>query len=168
MLTTRFLSTTSVVFLSCALIFAESTRPVALSDTELVSKLQVYLEAESTRGSFSGAVIIAKDGQPIFEKAYGFASKEYKTLNNVSTKFDLGSICKVFTRIAIGQLVAQGKISIDEKIGTYLPDYPNQDAAANVTVWQLVNMQSGIGDFFGPEFEHTAKDRFRAISTYRS
>jgi CubicO group peptidase (beta-lactamase class C family) len=112
-------------------------------------------------------VLLAKDGKPIFEKAYGMASKSYGAANRTDTKFNLGSIDKVFTKVAIGQLIQQGKIaSIDDKLIKYLPDYANKEAAEKITLRQIVNMQSGIGDFFGPTFEKTAKDQFRTISDY--
>ena len=116
---------------------------------------------------FSGAVLLAKDGKPIFEKAYGMASKSYDAANRTDTKFNLGSIDKVFTKVAIGQLIQQGKIaSIDDKLIKYLPDYPNKEAAEKITLRQIVNMQSGIGDFFGPTFEKSGKDQFRTISDF--
>ena len=107
-----------------------------------------------------------KDDKPIFEKAYGLANKETNTPNKTDTKFNLGSINKIFTRIAIGQLVQQGKISFDDKLGKYLPDYPNKDAAEKVTIRHLVTMKSGIGDFFGDKFTAMPKDKLRKNSDF--
>ena len=107
-----------------------------------------------------------KDDKPIFSKAYGLASKENKTPNNPDTKFNLGSINKIFTRIAIGQLVQQGKISFDDKLGKYLPDYPNRDAAEKVTIRHLITMKSGIGDFFGEKFVRCRRINCRKNSDF--
>ncbi|HNS06306.1 MAG TPA: serine hydrolase domain-containing protein, partial [Candidatus Saccharicenans sp.] len=115
---------------------------------------------------FSGVVLVAKDFQPIFFKPYGLASKEFEVLNQPDTRFNLGSINKIFTKIAIAQLVAKGQLSLDDKLGKLLPDYPNPEAKEKVTVRQLVNMTSGIGDFFGPEFRNTAKDVIRHNRDY--
>lgn len=117
-------------------------------------------------GRFSGVVLVAKDFQPIFFKPYGLASKEFEVLNQPDTRFNLGSINKIFTKIAIAQLVAKGQLSLDDKLGKLLPDYPNPEAKEKVTVRQLVNMTSGIGDFFGPEFRNTAKDVIRHNRDY--
>ena len=118
------------------------------------------------RDQFSGVVLIADRGEPIFKKAVGQASKEYDVPNRLDTRFNLGSINKVFTQILIGQLTAEGKVALDDHLDKYLPDYPNREVAAQVTVRQLLNMTSGIGDFFGPEFQATPKDRIRDLKDY--
>lgn len=139
----------------------------AIKPVELAQKVDIYLQDLLAKDDFSGVVLLAKDGAPAFQKALGLQSKEYGVSNNMDTKFNIGSIDKVFTKIAIGQLLEQGKItSIDDKLEKYLPDYPNHEAASTVTLRQILNMQSGIGDFFGPEFFASSKDAYRAISDY--
>ena len=133
---------------------------------ELVSTLETYLGEQAAAGSFSGVVLVAKDDQPIFSKAYGSANRETKTPNNPETKFNLGSINKTFTRVAIGQLVKAGKISFDDKLGKYLPDYPNAAAREKVTIRHLVTMKSGIGDFFGEKFMAMPKEKLRKNSDF--
>lgn len=137
-----------------------------LSGAELIQHLNALIDKRTADDSFSGAVMVARNGQPIFQRAVGLANKQYNTPNRVDTKFNLGSINKIFTRIAILQLIEQGKLSLDDHLGKHLPDYPNQDAAAKVTIRHLLDMQSGIGDFFGPKFEATPKDRIRSTKDY--
>jgi CubicO group peptidase (beta-lactamase class C family) len=138
-----------------------------ISTTELTEKLGQYLEELAAKDEFSGVALLAKGGNPAFYHAYGLASREYGVPNNVETKFNIGSIDKVFTKVAIGQLLEGGKIgSIDDKLEKYLPNYPNREAASKVTLRQILNMQSGIGDFFGPTFAKSAKDQFRAIADF--
>ncbi|MEP6787902.1 MAG: serine hydrolase domain-containing protein [Acidobacteriota bacterium] len=115
---------------------------------------------------FSGVVMIAKDGQPILQKAYGYANAEKKTSNVADTKFNLGSINKVFTRVAIGQLVKAGKLSFDDKLIKILPDYPNREAAAKITIGNLVDMTSGIGDMFNDKFFGGDKLKIRTLNDY--
>jgi CubicO group peptidase (beta-lactamase class C family) len=138
----------------------------SLTEAEAVKSIEKHLDAIVAADEFSGVVLLARGGRPIFQKAYGLASQEYNTPNRIDTKFNLGSINKIFTQIAIGQLVEQGKLSFDDKLGKYLPDYPNRDAVDKVTIRHLLNMSSGIGDFFGPEFEATPKDRLRKIKDF--
>ena len=141
--------------------------PKPVNEAELVAHLSKTIDQLAAEDKFSGAVLLAKDGKPIFEKAYGMASKSYAAANRTDTKFNLGSIDKIFTKIAIGQLIQQGKIaSVDDKLIKYLPDYPNKEAAEKITLRQILTMQSGIGDFFGPKFEKSAKDQYRTISDY--
>jgi D-alanyl-D-alanine carboxypeptidase len=149
-------------------IMREPPAPVKpVNEAELIAKLSAAMDKLVADDQFSGAVLLAKDGKPIFEKAYGLASKSYAVANRTDTKFNVGSIDKIFTKIAIGQLIQQGRIaSADDKLIRYLPDYPNKDAAERITLRQILTMQSGIGDFFGPKFEKSAKDQFRTISDY--
>jgi D-alanyl-D-alanine carboxypeptidase len=70
----------------------------------------------------------------------------------MGTKFRFGSIGKMFTGVAIMQLVQEGKIDIDDALGKYLIDYPNKEVS-NVTIHQLLTHTGGTGDIFGPEFE---------------
>jgi CubicO group peptidase (beta-lactamase class C family) len=121
---------------------------------------------EAVAAGFSGVVLIAKDGKPVLERASGFADRGLEVKNRTDTKFNLGSINKTFTKLAIAQLMEEGKVSWDETLGKLLPDFPNADAAAKVTIGHLVEMRSGIGDFFGPEFEATPKNRVRTLSDY--
>jgi len=69
------------------------------------------------------------------------------------TRFRMGSMNKMFTAVAALQLVAQGKLSLDGTVGQYLPDYPNKEIAAKVTIRHLLTHSGGTGDFFGPEFD---------------
>ncbi|HEX5736806.1 MAG TPA: serine hydrolase domain-containing protein [Blastocatellia bacterium] len=140
---------------------APGDRKTIMTEGELVSSLDKHLENTAKADEFSGAVLLAKNGKPVFQKAYGLASKEFNIPNRIDTKFNLGSINKIFTKVAIGQLVEKGKLSFDDRIIKHLPDYPNRQAAEKVTIQHLLQMSSGIGDFFGHKFDATAKDRLR-------
>ncbi|MFN0112882.1 MAG: serine hydrolase [Blastocatellia bacterium] len=140
--------------------------PARKSESEFLQELTGWLDKQAAEDKFSGTVLIAKNGQPIFQKAVGLANKETKTPNRVDTKFNLGSINKLFTQIAINQLIEQGKLAWEDKLGKILPGYPNIEAAEKITIKHLVGMQSGIGDFFGPKFEATSKEKIRSINDY--
>ncbi|MCH7754711.1 beta-lactamase family protein [candidate division KSB1 bacterium] len=112
------------------------------------NKLKKMMEADE----FSGAVLIAKNGKPLWKKAYGMASKRFSVLNNVDTKFNIGSINKSFTQMAIAQLLEQGKIEFDETIGKYLSDFP-EEIAKKVTIRHLLTMKSGMGSYWNDEWQ---------------
>jgi len=116
--------------------------------------------------AFSGVVMIAKDGKPIFSNAYGLANIETKTPNNVNTRFNIGSINKDFTVVAIGQLMRQAKLAWDDKLIKVLPDYPNKAAAEKITIGQLVTMRSGIGDFVNDEFWSMDRSKLRDLKDF--
>lgn len=134
------------------------------SERALSRSLRAELEKQAAEDSFSGAVLIAKDGRPLFQAAYGAADRERKVPNTVDTKFRFGSMGKMFTAVAIGQLVQAGKIGLQEPLGKYLPDYPNHDVA-KVTIHQLLTHTGGTGDVFGPEF-FERRTQLRELADY--
>ena len=145
---------------------AQTTGDRKRPDAELVSAVTKYLDELSKADEFSGVVLIAKKGNPLFERSYGYADRDRKTPNKVDTRFNLGSINKRFTKTAIHILAARGKLSLSDPIGKFLPDYPNKTAAEKATIQQLLDMKSGIGDFFGERYERTPKERIRSIEDY--
>jgi len=96
---------------------------------------------------FSGAVLVAKDREPVYLKAFGKADSENDRDNRTDTKFDIGSINKDFTSVAILQLVEKGKLKLDDNIGKYLNQFP-KDVLDKVTIRQLLTHISGFGDYF--------------------
>ncbi|HUT07872.1 MAG TPA: serine hydrolase domain-containing protein, partial [Candidatus Latescibacteria bacterium] len=135
-------------------------------EKELISAVRAFLEEKTRADEFSGVVLIAKDTRVLFHEAYGNADREKMTPNRKDTKFNLGSINKNFTRAAILQLQKQGKLTLDDPIKKFLPDYPNAQAAEKVTVRHLLNMTSGIGDFFGSRYDATPKEKIRTLQDY--
>jgi CubicO group peptidase (beta-lactamase class C family) len=125
--------------------------PLHGTDAELIAALQQKLDAQSAAGAFSGDVFLARDGRPIFEHAYGLANRERNIPNSLVTRFRVASVGKMFTAVAVLQLVEQGKLRLDEHVGTYLPDYPNKDLASKVTVSELLDDTGGTGDIFTRE-----------------
>jgi CubicO group peptidase (beta-lactamase class C family) len=144
----------------------EASLPASLTKAQLNSLLEEYLDKASAEDDFSGVVLIAKNDQPVFQKAVGLASRESKTPNLMDTKFNLGSINKLFTQIAVAQLVAAGKLSYEDNIGKILPDYPNKDAREKVTIKHLLTMTSGIGDIFGAKYNAISKDVLQSNKDY--
>jgi len=139
---------------------------IPITEAEMLKEIGTFMDGITVEDSFSGVVLLTKGEMPIFRKAYGLASKEYDIPNRVDTRFNLGSINKFLTRIAIEQLEGKGELRFEDPIGKYLPDYPNKEAADKVTIRHLLDMTSGIGDFFGERYQSTPKDRIRTLSDY--
>lgn len=132
-----------------------------------ISDIANYLEELDTKEQYSGVVLIAKDGDPIFEGAYGIANRNFDVPNQIDTKFNLGSMNKMFTAVAILQLVEQGKISVDDKVIEHIPGYPNQEVANKVTIHQLLTHTSGIGgNVLTQEYLEASKDLYRELNDY--
>lgn len=124
---------------------AGAQQPSPIPEAELVRRIGTTTDSLARLDEFSGIVLLAKNGAPVFEKAYGFADREAKKPNTMETAFNIGSINKLFTSIAIRQLAAEGKLHLDSTLATYWPDYPNADVARKVTIRQIMQMRSGIG-----------------------
>jgi CubicO group peptidase (beta-lactamase class C family) len=135
-------------------------------EKELVATVRAHFEKIAKADEFSGVVLIAKDARVLFHEAYGNADREKMTPNQKDTKFNLGSINKSFTRVAIYQLEKQGKLSLSDPIKKFLPDYPNVTAAEKVTIQHLLDMSSGIGDFFGARYDAAPKEKIRTLQDY--
>ena len=73
---------------------------------------------------------------------------------------------KMFTSVAIAQLVAQGKMAYTDTLAKLVPDYPNQDVAKRITIHQLLTHSSGLGDYFTDVYQRTAKNTLRAVRDY--
>lgn len=132
-----------------------------MTEAEVVAALERHLDELVKADEFSGVMLLAKDGKPLFRKAYGLADRGHRVPNKPETKFNLASIGKVFTRTAIDQLAEEGKLSLDDTIAKHLPDYPDPDVAAKVTIRQLIEHRSGLGDIFTSEYWQASRDRFR-------
>src|SRR5947209_17478526 len=123
-----------------------------VSEDQTLAALKAKLEKDTADDHFSGAVLEARDGKPVFSSAYGLADREKKTPNKLNTQFRLGSMNKMFTAVATLQLVQAGKIKLTDPVGKYLADYPNKDLAGKVTIHHLLTHTGGTGDFFGPQY----------------
>ncbi|MEK7164265.1 MAG: serine hydrolase domain-containing protein [Patescibacteria group bacterium] len=124
----------------------------------MLNHLHDYLVIQSRDDKFSGSVLLAKDGKSIFEFSSGFANKERNISNGIDTKFNLGSANKMFTGVAIAQLVEAGKLGFQDFVGKYLPDYPKQVVREQVTIHHLLTHTSGLGSFIDIKF----RDEFLA------
>jgi CubicO group peptidase (beta-lactamase class C family) len=124
-----------------------------MSETDALAALTKRADEALGDDAFSGALLVARDGAVLLERAWGRAVRDTGTPNTVDTKFRIGSMNKMFTSIATLQLVEAGKLALDEPIGTYLPDYPNLDIRSNVTIRHLLSHTGGTGDIFGPQYE---------------
>jgi CubicO group peptidase (beta-lactamase class C family) len=143
-----------------------------MSEPAALREIRGRLDRSAAEDRFSGVAMIAKGNKVIFQKAYGMAEKVFDVPNRIDTKFNLGSMNKMFTATAIAQLVEAGKLSFDATLADVLPEYPNRDAAAKIKIRNLLTHTSGLGDFFdNPEFRpyrqnfQSPKDYFRLFAS---
>ncbi len=144
-----------------AIIFSCTKEKTIVNQDSKITEISNYLD---NLDGFSGTVLIAKNDSVLFKKAYGFAHLGHQVKNNIATKFSYASIGKSFTATAIFQLIQAGKLSLDDTIGKFLPNYPNQIAKDEITIRHLLLHRSGLPNYFHSEkFLNTSKEQFRTL-----
>lgn len=152
----------SIVLFVC-LIYAQLTS--AQQPNINVHKINQQLKALETENHLSGVILIAKNGKPIYKQAFGFANLSDSIRNKTTTRFNLASMNKMFTGMAIIQLMESGKIFLHDNVGKYIPDFPNKAIADSVTIHQLLTHTSGMGNFW-EEHDKMAKGKFKTVANY--
>ena len=108
------------------------------NDAEVVAFLSKYLEELTAKHNFNGVVLFARDENVLFHRAYGLANRSYNVQNTTNTRFNLASVSKMFTAVAIARLVQEGRLSYDDPIGMYLDtDWVSQDVGEIVQIKHL-------------------------------
>ena len=134
-----------------------------LTDAKAVEQITGQLNSSTQAGSFSGAVLLARGGKPLLEHAWGEADRAKHLANTTTTRFNLGSIGKIFTRTALAQLAEAKKLSLDDKLSRYLPDFPHAD---EITLAMLAAHRSGVGDFFNDAYDKADRSKLRHNRDY--
>jgi CubicO group peptidase (beta-lactamase class C family) len=115
------------------------------------------LSAQFKPGETGCAALVAIKGQVVYKKAFGLANLELNVPMQPDMVFRVGSITKQFTAVAILQLMEQGKLSLQDDITKFIPDYPTQ--AYKITIENLLTHTSGIKSFTNvPEFQKYIKE----------
>lgn len=131
------------------------------------------MRAYADTGRFSGSVLVARGGKPVFERSYGMANREWETPAGPDTRYRIGSITKQFTAAAILQLVEGGKLNLDDPVALHYPSAP--PAWAGVTIRHLLAHSSGIpshpsfrGAFAGEARRDWTPEQIVALSREKS
>jgi CubicO group peptidase (beta-lactamase class C family) len=101
-------------------------------------------------GGFNGCILVAEGGETIFSGAYGYAELESEKPLTEQTMFDIASVSKTFTAIAVMILQERGDLDIEETVDTYLSDFPYSE----ITIRHLLHHTSGLPDYMDLFAEH--------------
>ena len=135
---------------------------------QLASELKAFVEKLVKAKAFSGTVLVAKEGKVLFSGAYGLASKDYDVPNRLDTKFNLGSMNKMFTAVAVAQLTEQGKLAYDDPLSKYLStDWLPREVSDKITVEHLLTHTSGLGSYFSEKFMGSSRALYRKVDDYK-
>lgn len=145
-----------------ALARAEAAAPATFSSADdLDSRLRRMAEEDR----FSGVVYAARGGRPVFRKAYGWADRAGRAANRPDTLFNLGSIDKQFTAVAVLRLAQEGRLSLEDTVGRHLKGFA-PEVADKVTIRQLLQHRSGLGDYLGDSKFNENINTFRTVNDY--
>ena len=140
-------------------------KPQRMSLNQVLAAGKARLDAARAADSLSGALLVAKNGKVLLAWHGGAADRERAVGVDETTRFRLASLNKMFTAVAILQLREAGKLSLDDTIAAHLKKYPNQEVARAISIRQLLNHTSGLGDVFGEEFEKRSQS-LRTLNDY--
>jgi CubicO group peptidase (beta-lactamase class C family) len=146
----------SVIVLSCS--NADNTKPTIAHHKDTLVKYQPLPEDKKTLlkrnvallynqilapSNFSGGIIVAKNGEILFEDYKGFNNYATKSENNASTVYHIASVSKTFTAVAILKLMEEGKLNITDLVSKYLPSFPYN----TITIKDLLTHRSGLSNY---------------------
>ncbi len=151
-----------------ALLLGRSPLPIiepALDEQTAANSFIDYTGNLASFGLFSGAVLIARNGRILAQKAWGLANRDFDIPNNLETRFNLGSVNKTWTALALAQLVEAGKLSFKDPLSKYI-NYPDPESAAKIRIEHLLTHTSGLGCYFNDEYDRTARHRLRTVDNF--
>ncbi len=141
---------------------------LSLTDDILVDEASRLMEQVCDRDVFSGTVLIAHREEVLFTHACGEASKRFHVANNLDTRFNLGSMNKMFTATAVMQLVERGVVSLEDPISQYVDEsWLPREITEAVTVHHLLSHTSGLGSYFNDTYWNSSRELYRDLDDYK-
>lgn len=108
-----------------------------------IAQIDSVINIISKNGNFSGSILIGQKDSILYSRSCGYSNIKAKRLNTDTTAFQLASVSKQFTAIAILQLYEQGKLKLTDKATDYLPNFPYAD----ITIHQMLVHRSGLPNY---------------------
>jgi CubicO group peptidase (beta-lactamase class C family) len=140
----------------------------AMSEKEALEEIRALMAGLNKKKWFSGTLLIARGPNVLLTEVGGEASKSFHVPNNLDTKFNLGSMNKMFTATAIVRLTEAGKLSFDDPIGRYIDEtWLPKDVTSKITVRHLITHTSGLGSYFNDVYMRSSRDLFRKLDDYK-
>lgn len=145
-----------------------NVEPEVMEESNLAPELERLLQRLCERDAFSGAVLVAKGEEVLFTRACGEASKRFHVANKLDTKFNLGSMNKMFTSTAIMQLAEKGKLSLEDPISKYVDEsWLPKSITDKVTVHHLLTHTSGLGSYFNDTYWNGSRELYRSVEDFK-
>jgi CubicO group peptidase (beta-lactamase class C family) len=147
----------------------DGPRPASAgSAEEAARRLEGHVDSLAGQDRFSGVVLLESNGEILLHDAWGQAEKAFGGANAPDTKFNLGSMNKMFTAVTVARLVEEGRLALDDTIGKYLgPEWLRPGIGDKVTIEHLLTHTSGLGSYYSPELMELNPGRFRDIDDFQ-
>ncbi len=140
----------------------------ALDEKQLLQEIDDLMEGLIAKGIFSGTFLIAKGDEILATYVGGEASKRFHVPNDIDTKFNLGSMNKMFTATAIMQLVEKGTLSLDDTIDKYVDEsWLPPEVTSRITIHHLLTHTSGLGSYFNETYMKGSRELFRDVDDFK-
>ncbi len=144
------------LFTNCIAQNKSTIKKIENFETNVDALVKQYLDLDI----FSGIVLVSEKGETKYHKAFGMANRTTNTANTLTTKFDIGSMNKSFTKTVILKLVEEGKLNVTDTLGQYISGFP-EIAANTITITDLLEHSSGYTNYWGNDFEALPIDQKR-------
>jgi len=130
--------------LAAILFFISTVISSGFAQNQDFKKLNQFLDSLEMHDKFMGTVLLASEGQPVFERALGYADLDGKIKATPETHYRIGSISKMFTAVLVLKAVESGKLSLDQKLADFYPQIKNSE---KISLSMLLQHRSGIHNF---------------------
>jgi len=122
----------------------------SLTESQFAAEIKAYSDKLAKNEIFSGTILLAKGNKVLFTAAHGLASRRYDVKNNLNTMFQIGSMNKMFTSVAILQLIESGQISFDDSLTKFIDrSLLGKGDFNKIKISHLLSHTSGIGNMVG-------------------
>ena len=139
--------------------------PERVDSAEFRRRLDAAVDSLAANDWFAGSILVTRDGRPLYARAVGLADRERQVPNRLETRYDVASMNKMMTAVAVLQLARDGKVALDAPVGRYLPDYPNVTVRDRVTLAQLLSHTGGLGSYWNDRYRER-RARVRTVDDY--
>ncbi|MCW5622141.1 MAG: beta-lactamase family protein [Burkholderiales bacterium] len=134
-------------------------------DQSAADAIADYAEKLAARDLFSGAVLVAHHGEVLAQRAVGLANRDFGIPNTLETRFNVASLTKSWTGVAIAQLVEAGVLSFEDTVAKYIA-YPDAQSAERIRIKHLLSHTGGLLSYFTEELDRTARHHIRTVDDY--
>ena len=139
-----------------------------LNEKQFLQMITDVIQRICERDVFSGTVLIARGDELLLTHACGEASKRFHVPNNIETKFNLGSMNKMFTATAVTQLVEKGLLSFQDTIDKHVDEsWLPKEITSKITVHHLLTHTSGLGSYFNETYMKGSKGLYRKVNDFK-